>query len=966
MAAPPIMVSAASVTSDADGHDPMSRDNGSRGAASHEHVTWGQSAPSEGRWSGDVAECDEFVEDEEARQYEVLMDDLAAHSVIIRKGEVLDTTPEYESFRRTCGDAWPAVAGVLVQLEAICVQYAVPLATVGGRAVLALGQEVAEAAAAAGGGPPPPPLPAERLLACIENIQEVAAVLQRPGQRFRGPHGLAAAVVLIQAFTRGAHARRRAMVLRKKHTACRVIQGEWRVLRMRQHALRRIANTRAHRAEQFADLQASLRSSWDSIRESHRVIIHLPGVAPSATVADGSTAALDGAQRPLPSMRALETAQLPRLCDVADPLTDVVFVVAKPLPADVHDYWARLLEAGGVPAPASARFTVVHAENAGRLPQRMPLAAKVLASPRAMHRLTAAAAGRSAFIMPGGVGDADIELSVALGVPLLGALPAFAAAVASKSGARALLRQARVNVPPGVTVPAAEPAVAASAPELVTLATGAAVAAGGALQGAGRGVLGGMEVAEREAWEAGAARSGVGSTVQLKFTLAEGRLDVAEAAPPPPRRERKDRLLCEHVAAAMLQPGTKHTRRWFIKLEDEPTAAGMAFFDAADVRGLPAARTDALHQLTTARRAAAAAATAAADVAAPAGAAERAAGVEEQRLAAVQQLAALLLRDLRAALRMVVPAAYPTYRAFVQAVRERGAVVEAAPAQPLGAPSVSLLVQPDGAAATVATVERIFAPAYVCIGHAFPQASVTPAALADAAAAVGTQLAQAGFMGHATIDFAVLHDPHTMLRLWATDISVGPSPALAAFQLFDFLCAGDFNPRAGTYALLTDAASTVDTPTGPLRGADGSTRSSMDGGNGPSTVGCSSTAGDGAKQRCYVSCELLRHPALPAAGYNTLLRAFRVAGAGFDVATRTGAMLALTDTAAAGAVGTVLAAAESPAAAMRQSVAVMELMDDTMAASVGLEKIPEATGFRSLIAALQYLAQQLDPHAQHG
>eukprot|EP00892_Ulva_mutabilis_P008799 jgi/Ulvmu1/6291/UM281_0004.1 len=702
---------------------------------------------------------------------------------------------------------------------------------------------------------------------------------------------------------------------------------------MRQHALRRIANTRAHRAEQFADLQASLRSSWDSIRESHRVIIHLPGVAPSATVADGSTAALDGAQRPLPSMRALETAQLPRLCDVADPLTDVVFVVAKPLPADVHDYWARLLEAGGVPAPASARFTVVHAENAGRLPQRMPLAAK---------------------------------LSVALGVPLLGALPAFAAAVASKSGARALLRQARVNVPPGVTVPAAEPAVAASAPELVTLATGAAVAAGGALQGAGRGVLGGMEVAEREAWEAGAARSGVGSTVQLKFTLAEGRLDVAEAGAAAAAAERKDRLLCEHVAAAMLQPGTKHTRRWFIKLEDEPTAAGMAFFDAADVRGLPAARTDALHQLTTARRAAAAAATAAADVAAPAGAAERAAGVEEQRLAAVQQLAALLLRDLRAALRMVVPAAYPTYRAFVQAVRERGAVVEAAPAQPLGAPSVSLLVQPDGAAATVATVERIFAPAYVCIGHAFPQASVTPAALADAAAAVGTQLAQAGFMGHATIDFAVLHDPHTMLRLWATDISVGPSPALAAFQLFDFLCAGDFNPRAGTYALLTDAASTVDTPTGPLRGADGSTRSSMDGGNGPSTVGCSSTAGDGAKQRCYVSCELLRHPALPAAGYNTLLRAFRVAGAGFDVATRTGAMLALTDTAAAGAVGTVLAAAESPAAAMRQSVAVMELMDDTMAASVGLEKIPEATGFRSLIAALQYLAQQLDPHAQHG
>lgn len=148
------------------------------------------------------------VRDEEARQYELLMDDLSVHSVIIRKGQVLDTTPEYESFRRTCGDAWPAVAGVLLQLEAICVQYAVPLATVAGAAVLQLGQEAAGAVAACTGGQDPPPLAVERLLGCIENIQEVAEVLQRPGQRFRGPNGTAAAVVLIQAFMRGLHARR--------------------------------------------------------------------------------------------------------------------------------------------------------------------------------------------------------------------------------------------------------------------------------------------------------------------------------------------------------------------------------------------------------------------------------------------------------------------------------------------------------------------------------------------------------------------------------------------------------------------------------------------------------------------------------------------------------------------------------------------------------------------------------------
>lgn len=87
--------------------------------------------------------------------------------------------------------------------------------------------------------------------------------------------------------------------------------------------------------------------------------------------------------------------------------------------------------------------------------------------------------------------------------------------------------------------------------------------------------------------------------------------------------------------------------------------------------------------------------------------------------------------------------------ARMQAVRERGAVVEAAPAQPLGAPSVSLLVQPSGTVSIVATFERIFCPAHVCVGHAFPQISVTPAALADAAVAVGETLARHAFMGTA-------------------------------------------------------------------------------------------------------------------------------------------------------------------------------------------------------------------------
>ena len=113
-----------------------------------------------------------------------------------------------------------------------------------------------------------------------------------------------------------------------------------------------------------------------------------------------------------------------------------------------------------------------------------------------------------------------------------------------------------------------------------------------------------------------------------------------------------------------------HLQRWLIKLEDEAAATGAAVLDAAD----------AWRQLAAARRAAAAADSSAASTPRSAGAAERpppvpapvsaAAGTaEEERLAAVQRLAALLLRGLRGALRVLAPSAYPSYRAFVQVRR---------------------------------------------------------------------------------------------------------------------------------------------------------------------------------------------------------------------------------------------------------------------------------------------------------
>jgi hypothetical protein len=128
-----------------------------------------------------------------AREYEQLMDDHSAHLVIIRQGVTLDSTPEFESFQRTHLDHWPTLALLLLQLEGICTQYVVPLATVDGKALAALAAHLV-----------PGQMPQmDALLACVTNIQEVAEVLQMPGRRFRGPNGQAAAATCIQAHMRG-------------------------------------------------------------------------------------------------------------------------------------------------------------------------------------------------------------------------------------------------------------------------------------------------------------------------------------------------------------------------------------------------------------------------------------------------------------------------------------------------------------------------------------------------------------------------------------------------------------------------------------------------------------------------------------------------------------------------------------------------------------------------------------------
>jgi hypothetical protein len=74
----------------------------------------------------------------EARDYNELMDVYSLHSLIVRKGVLLDSTPEFISFKRTFLPKWGQILYMLMLIEKMLFNYGVELAYLDGRKVAEL------------------------------------------------------------------------------------------------------------------------------------------------------------------------------------------------------------------------------------------------------------------------------------------------------------------------------------------------------------------------------------------------------------------------------------------------------------------------------------------------------------------------------------------------------------------------------------------------------------------------------------------------------------------------------------------------------------------------------------------------------------------------------------------------------------------------------------------------------------
>jgi hypothetical protein len=116
------------------------------------------------------------------------MDVFSLHQFIIRKGKVLDQTPEFTSFKRTYITQWGSISYIIHLLEKFLSTYGVDLAYIDGKALVSLAESQS----------PDMRKPANELLFdCIANKEDVSKLIKIPSRMFKGPRGPELAAITI-------------------------------------------------------------------------------------------------------------------------------------------------------------------------------------------------------------------------------------------------------------------------------------------------------------------------------------------------------------------------------------------------------------------------------------------------------------------------------------------------------------------------------------------------------------------------------------------------------------------------------------------------------------------------------------------------------------------------------------------------------------------------------------------------
>ena len=334
------------------------------------------------------------------RSYDQLLDGFSYHPFFIHHGHVKSDTAEFASFQRTHKRHWTAITAILGQLQQWAKkEQTKPLLTLYGSAIVALVErDVTQ-------------LTDEDCLSCLApaDLTDLTAKREEAARR-QELQQTEAAATLIQSTMRMHAEKKRFALLKRRHDAARVIQSKWR-------RYRALINTRTYvrgqwqqKVEQWKLIQQQWVASYSAFTQRHRVHVHIP----SLTLPHYQRAGL------FPHLSLYENQQLPRLCELSNPLISVIYLSATALPADVQTYYIKLLEVGGV-KDVHSRLHFLSPELSSffsSLSHPFPLSSLALYSARLLSSLRVLLRSRPAVIIPADAGFSDWMLAVELGLPL--------------------------------------------------------------------------------------------------------------------------------------------------------------------------------------------------------------------------------------------------------------------------------------------------------------------------------------------------------------------------------------------------------------------------------------------------------------------------------------------------------------------------------------------------------------------
>ena len=282
------------------------------------------------------------------RDYEDLMDQHALQIFLVRNGQIIDETPEFQSFKRLAGKKWQKLIPFLNLLLKCISKLDLKLVRINGSDLLKIALMHSK---------PSVPLVMSCLIAADSD--------QNEGENYLAELRKYSAVK-VQTYVRMRQAIKFARRLRILARKIRVIQNWVRAFLARKHFKKNKQYRDQETWENFETLQEELKENWSDIKQVSRVEVHYSGFAGSELWKIG-----------LDNIGGRMGSQIGRIFRAMQEKVEIIFISPKEIPEEVRKYYYKIMELAGLKL-GQRRVHFVSLDYFKEFPSHFSMASRIL------------------------------------------------------------------------------------------------------------------------------------------------------------------------------------------------------------------------------------------------------------------------------------------------------------------------------------------------------------------------------------------------------------------------------------------------------------------------------------------------------------------------------------------------------------------------------------------------------------